>query len=161
MTESSQTIVDYIPLLRRYAVALARNNDDVEELVQESLLRALARRPSWEGVTRPRAYLFSILHNLHIDRRKEALQEADHLTWMKIGATDAPHRLTDPVTAFDLTRALGRIPKAQRTAIELIGVQGRSYREAASILGVPPGTVMSRLSRGRDALRRVLSGRGG
>jgi len=157
MTGLMQNIVDYIPQLQRYAFALTYNADEAEELVQESLLRAIAKRHSWSSVKRPRAYLFSILHNLHVDRRKKALSEANHLNWMKIG--EPADRATDPTIAYDLARALQRIPRRQQQVIEMISVEGLTYREAASILGVPAGTVMSRLSRGRTALRRLLNGR--
>lgn len=157
MTGAMVNIVDFIPQLQRYAFALTYNADEAEDLVQESLLRAIAKRPSWNGVKRPRAYLFSILHNLHVDRRKKAQSEANHLNWMSVG--EPFDKAADPSIAYDLERALRRIPRRQRQVIVLIIVEGLTYREAASILGVPAGTVMSRLSRGRTALRRVLDGR--
>jgi RNA polymerase sigma-70 factor (ECF subfamily) len=158
MTGMAENIVNYLPQLQRYALALTYNADEAEELVQESLLRALAKCPSWGSIRRPRAYLFSILHNLHVDRRKKAQSEANHLKAMKIG--EPSDKTPDPTITYDLARALRRIPSRQRQVIVLIFVEGLTYREAASILGVPAGTVMSRLSRGRTALRRILDGRG-
>lgn len=153
-----RNIADYIPQLRRYALALTRNTDEADELVQESLSRMVARRSLWRNVRRPRAYLFSILHNVHVDRRRKSRAEADNLHLTQI---DMPADIvTDPTLAFDLTRALRQIPRRQRQVILLIAIEGLSYRETASALRIPIGTVMSRLSRGRSTLRRLLRERG-
>lgn len=151
-------IVDYIPQLRRYALALARNPDEADELVQESLSRTIARRSLWRNVRRPRAYLFSVLHNVHVDRRKRARAEAGDRQMSDAQASS--ELAADPTVAFDLTRALRQIPRLQRQVILLIAIEGLSYRETAALLRVPVGTVMSRLSRGRRTLRRLMSKRG-
>lgn len=154
-----QAIERHTTDLRRYSRALTGDVNDADDLVQECLVRALARRHFWQSIRDPRAYLFAILHNAYVDRlasRRRAGQQ--------VGLDQIMPRLSRPpgqpasLELRDLARALRLLPVQQREVVLLIGLEGMSYQQAADTLGVPMGTVMSRLSRGRDALRRLMDG---
>lgn len=164
MAKAETTVLEHIPGLRRYARALTGNTAEADDLVQECLSRALARcrrseNGSSEEVRNLRAYLFTILHNAHVDRLNErrrwsyALPEEvlDNLM-----ARPAPQ--DGQLALHDLAEALTRLPEEQRQAVLLVGYEGMTYKDAAAVLDVPIGTVMSRLSRGREALRRLMNG---
>jgi len=157
MDESAHELLSHVGALRRYGLLLARDRDVAEDLVQESLLRALLRREAWAGARNPRSYLMSILHNLWIDQLRRRRHEPDtvpidDVAW-KLGYAPVQHGRAQ---LRDLAAALGRLPGEQRSALIQVGLEGKSYREAAAALGLPIGTVMSRLSRGRGTLRREL-----
>lgn len=151
-----EQIVSEIPRLRRYARALTGDGTRADDLVQDTLERALSRFSLW----RPgnlRAWLFTIMHNVFVNQIKSASQIdyfADDLL------PDVPLRATqsDGLELRDLDRALQRLTAEQREVLLLVGLEDLSYQEAAKVLGVPVGTVMSRLSRARDRLRSLLSG---
>lgn len=127
--------------------------------MQECLTRALAQATPWQRVRDVRAYLFTILHNVHVDRFRRPGANA-----RSVPVEDVANVLSSPPTQHrrleiqDLAWALDRLSEEQRQVVLLVGLEGMSYREAASVLDVPVGTVMSRLSRGRDALRRLMLG---
>lgn len=159
MSRLEQAIDRYSLDLRRYARALIGNPHDAEELVQESLVRALARPHFWDGIRDPRAYLFTILHNVHVDRlasRRRAGSQVDLDSVVAYLSHPAPQPAA--LELRDLQRGLAELPEEQRQVVLLIGLEGMSYQEAAEVLEVPLGTVMSRLSRGREALRRSMDG---
>ncbi len=160
MSRLEQAIDRHMLDLRRYARALIKDPHDAQELVQECLLRALSRPPPfWQGIHNPRAYLFTILHNIHVDRLA-ARQRAGTQVDLDDVVTYLSHPAPQPVALElrDLQRGLAELPNEQREAVLLIGLEGMSYQEAAEVLQVPLGTVMSRLSRGRKALRRSMDG---
>jgi RNA polymerase sigma-70 factor, ECF subfamily len=141
-----------VPALRGYARALCRDAAQADDLVQETLLRALDEARHWQPGTELRAWLFTVLRNLWTEghrtrRRREKL----------IAAAPAP-RTEGGGTAevSDLARALERLPAVQREALILIGGQGFSAEEAAAICGVPAATMRARAARGRLALRRII-----
>jgi len=151
-----------IPRLRRYAVALTRNMSRADDLVQDTLVRAIAKQRYWQCGTNLRAWLFTIMHNQNVNVVRRSVREGIAVevddTWPFLIAP------TDPTAALslrDLDRALARIPEQQRQVILLIGLEGTSYEEAATILDVPVGTIRSRLSRGRDSLRTLMDRRDG
>lgn len=159
MANRNDTVLKHIPGLRRYARALTGSAAEADDLVQESLSRALARRDAAGEIRSLRAYLFTILHNAHIDRLN------DRRRWAySIPPEVLENRLAQPAPQHgqlelnDLVSALQRLPEEQRQAVLLVGYEGLSYRDAAAAMNVPVGTVMSRLSRGREALRRMMSG---
>lgn len=144
-----------LPRLRRYARVLRRNHEDADDLVQDTLERAWSRASHWQGVGDMRGWLFSIMHNLHVDAlRRGQLDtvELDHLT----GELPDPAGPVDRLDLRDLQRALSALPVEQQEVLLLIGLEGLGYAEAASQLGIPLGTVMSRLSRGRERLRQRM-----
>lgn len=142
--------------LRRYAVVLTGNRADAEDLVQECLTRAIAAADSWPGGPNLRRWLFRILHNIHVSdlRRRRVRAEYD-----RQNAPDStlPAEQVTQLEAKTVLAALARLPEPQREAISLVALDGMRYDEAAAILGIPQGTLMSRLARGREALRRALA----
>jgi len=151
----SAAIAEHIPRLRRYARALAGDSHRADDLVQDTLERALAKFHLWRHGSDLRAWMFSIMHNVFINqlkaRRELALDEVAEAALMS-----APQ--SDPLQVRDLDAALRRLPAEQREVLLLVGLEQLSYAEVSKALGIPVGTVMSRLSRGRERLRAVMSG---
>lgn len=146
-----------IAALRRYALVLTGNRADAEDLVQECLTRAIAAAASWPGGPNLRRWLFRILHNTHVSdlRRRRVRAEHDSAAMGEgVSAPDQQARLE----AQAVLAALAGLPEPQRQALTLVALDGMRYEEAAAILGIPTGTLMSRLARGREALRRALAG---
>jgi RNA polymerase sigma factor (sigma-70 family) len=157
VTDFCQKLEAEIPRLRRYARALTRDEVAADDLVQDCLARGLAKQHLFQGGTDLRAWLFTILHNQHVNRVRRAVREGAAVA---IG-DDEPSLACAPEQGLrlelrDLDRGLARLPEEQRVVILLIGLEGMSYEEAAEIVGVPVGTVRSRLSRGRELLRRLM-----
>ena len=147
----------HILSLRRYARALNHNQPDAEDLVQEALTRALDRADRFQAGTNLRAWLLTILHNVHINHvRSRTSRSVEVLTDDMIGQLGVAARQDGHVALHDLARALDTLPPGQRQVILLVGVEGMTYDEVATILDIPMGTVMSRLSRARTALRERL-----
>ncbi|MBI4989692.1 MAG: sigma-70 family RNA polymerase sigma factor [Rhodocyclales bacterium] len=149
-------IVAEIPRLRRYARALTGDVVRADDLVQDTLERALGKWSLW----RPgnlRAWLFSIMHNLFVNQvRSPRLIEYpgdEALPELPVRENQG-----DALELRDFARSLSRLPEEQREVLLLVGLEDLSYEDAARVLGVPIGTVMSRLSRGRERLRALLAG---
>lgn len=158
MSEFRRLVENEIPHLRRYARALTHDPDSADELVQVSLLRGLAKEHLWQPGTNLRHWLFTILHNLHVSDRRRSAREQHGMRAFDLALTMLPP--PDPAAqlgVLDLDRALRRLPAGQRRVVLLIGLEGATYDEAATILALPAGTVRSRLSRARGALRRHLA----
>ena len=160
MSFSGAELEALIPRLRRYAHALARHPVRADDLVQDALERAWSRRGQWQHGTDLRAWTFTIMHNVFIsDMRRGAIRGHDH-------GDGGAEFLADPqvdtakntALLLDLERALASLPADQRTVVLLVGLEDFGYREVADILGIPIGTVMSRLSRGRVRLRVLMEG---
>ena len=151
----SASIAEHIPRLRRYARALAGDSHRADDLVQDTLERALAKFYLWRRGSDLRAWLFTIMHNVFINqlkaRRELALDDA-----VADGLQSAPQ--SDPFELRDLDAALRKLPVEQREVLLLVGLEQLSYAEVSKALDIPIGTVMSRLSRGRERLRTVMSG---
>lgn len=153
-------LIGYIPRLRRYAVALVRNREDADDLVQECLIRALTRMDRFELGTNLQAWLFAILHNLFLDSTRSARRRRNFERAMQVketGTVTRPSQLRT-VELQDLERALGELPPVQRSTVLLIAMEGLNYGQTAAITGVPVGTVRSRLSRARSALASAVNG---
>ena len=158
MTPNDQLLLTWVPRLRRYARALAGNRADADDLVQDTLERAWSRAGLWRGVADMRGWLFSIMHNLHVDgvrRPRVATQAMDDDTPEIAVAPTQGERLA----VLDLQAALDLLPIEQKEIVLLVALEDMSYAEVASTLGIPIGTVMSRLSRGRERLRALMDGR--
>ena len=156
MSEFHRLIEQQIPRLRRYARALTRNRERADDLVQDTLSRALAKEQFWQPGTNLRAWLFTIMHNQNVNNVRRAVRESRMVDMEQLSPMPAT---TDPTASrqmFELERALAQLPLEQRQVILLVGLEGMSYEDAAGILSVPVGTVRSRLSRGRDILRKLL-----
>jgi RNA polymerase sigma-70 factor (ECF subfamily) len=151
----SADIAAHIPRLRRYARALAGDSHRADDLVQDTLERALTKSHLWRRGSDLRAWMFAIMHNVFVNqlkaRRELALDEA-----AEAALESAPQ--SDPLQLRDLDAALRRLPAEQREVLLLVGLEQFSYAEASQALDVPIGTVMSRLSRGRERLRTLMSG---
>ena len=159
MAEAETSVLEHVQGLRRYARALTGDPADADDLVQECLSRALARRRQAAEIRNLKAYLFTILHNAHVDRLNERQRWSYSIPEEVLEnrlARPAPQ--PDRLALRDLAEALERLPEEQRQAVLLVGYEGLSYKDAAAVLGTPIGTVMSRLSRGREALRRLMNG---
>lgn len=157
MAEIFQSIEAEIPRLRRYARALARDVSAADDLVQDCLTRALGKLHLWQEGTDLRAWLFTILHNQYVNQVRRAVREGSSigLSETEPMLTRAPHQ-GKRLELRDLERAIARLPEEQRSVILLVGLEGMRYEEVAEVLDVPVGTVRSRLSRGREALRRLM-----
>jgi RNA polymerase sigma factor (sigma-70 family) len=158
MQADEDLLLPWVPRLRRYARALAGNRDDADDLVQNTLERAWAKSGLWRGVTDMRAWLFSMMHNLHVDgvRRPRLFTVAQDEDTPEIPV--APTQ-GDRLAVLDLEAALEQLPVEQKEILLLVALEDMSYAEVAQTLGVPIGTVMSRLSRGRERLRSLIEGR--
>lgn len=157
MAEFHHLIEQEIPRLRRYARALTRSADRADDLVQETLLRAISKAHLWQPGTDIRAWLFTIMHNQHVNGVRRAMRDESTIDIEQMSSSLVA--TSDPTGARqlrELDRALSYLPEEQRAVILLVGLEGMSYETAAEVLSVPIGTVRSRLSRGRDALRRAM-----
>ncbi len=152
-------IVGQLGSLRRYARSLTRDGTDAEDLVHDALVRAYERRGTFHAGGNLRAWLFSIAHNLFIDRmrsrRSEAarVEQAGHLV-----DASMPAPQDHSVRLAEVRQAFLALPDEQRSALHLVAVEGLSYQQAADVVGVPLGTLMSRIGRARAALREMEEG---
>ncbi|MCU9847345.1 sigma-70 family RNA polymerase sigma factor [Defluviimonas sp. WL0024] len=149
-----------IPGLRRYAHALMRDRDAAEDLVQDCLERALARRHHWRGDGPVRAWMFRILLNIHRDGVRRS--QGRHLVAVETlpAEPSGPARQEAHMDLREVQAAIARLPADQRRALLLVALEGMSLAEAASILDIPEGTLVSRLGRARATLRE-MTGRAG
>ena len=160
--DDGERLVVWLPRLRRYARALAGQRDDADDLVQDTLERAWSRLHLWRGVADMRAWLFGIMHNLHVDGARRPrigtvpLDDDEHRQAAELQVAPAQH---ERLALLDLQSALDALPIEQKEVLLLVGLEDMSYADAARTLGVPIGTVMSRLSRGRERLRALMDGR--
>ena len=156
MSDFSRMVEAEIPRLRRYARALTRDISRSDDLVQSCLTRAVAKQHLWQPGTDLRAWLFTILHHEHVNDVRRAAREV-----VTVSVEEAPTLTTQP-NAYDVLRlrdlrvAMDKLSIEPREAILLVGLEGLSYEEAAKVLNVPIGTIRSRLSRGRDQLRKLM-----
>lgn len=158
VNETEQLIADQIPRLRRYARALTSDASKADDLVQEALLRALSRQHLWQPGTDMRAWMFTILHNIHINNQRRRQSRAGYQEPLdECPEPVVPSSQEQTLELRDLSRALRHIPEPQREVVLLVGLEGLDYKTVASVLDVPLGTVMSRLHRGREALRRLMA----
>ena len=157
-----QAIVDHIPSLRRYARSLTGDAWAADDLVQDTLERACSKWRLWVAGPNLRAWLFTLMHNLFANQVRRSVRQAH--AGRPVDPDDVAHELAQPPDgsdlAFDLQRCLLRLPEDQRAVLLLVTLEDMSYAEVASVLGIPLGTVMSRLSRARSRLRELLDGAG-
>lgn len=158
MDARRRAILAEIPRLRRYARALIRDPDAADDLVQDSLERALLRLDNWRSGDSPRRWLFTIMHHLFVDQMRRVQRRAE-VAMLPLDMEEAlavPASQADSLGTREILEALQTIAPERRSALLLVAVEGFSYAEAAEVLGVPTGTLMSRISRGRDDLRGLL-----
>lgn len=161
MTREPDPILDVMPALRRYAVALSRDEAEADDLVQDALLRGHEARRSFRPGANLRVWLFAILRNAFLDRRRRRAAESrrdDAAAVLAPLSIDAPQEAA--VRLAQVREAFLRLPEDQREALSLVAVEGLTYAEAAAVAGIPIGTLMSRVARARAELRAFEEGRG-
>jgi RNA polymerase sigma-70 factor, ECF subfamily len=157
--EFGKLLEEQIPRLRGYARALTRDASRADDLVQDCLYRAIRKKHLFQPDTNLRAWLFTMLHNQHVNLIRSSLREG-----ITVPVEDVAEMLSEPANQGasldlrDLDEAMARLPEEQRHVVLLVGLEGLRYEEVATILDVPVGTVRSRLSRAREALRYWLGG---
>lgn len=156
-------IVDLLPRLRRFARSLTSSAADADDLVQDTVERALSRLHQWQDGTRLDSWMFRIARTVWIDkvraakvRATEPLDDAE-----SSGARDGVREVEARLAFADTVKAFADLPEDQRVAVALIAIDGMSYRDAAEILDVPIGTLTSRLARARVAMAERVTGREG
>jgi RNA polymerase sigma-70 factor (ECF subfamily) len=156
VNEFGTQVEQLIPRLRRYARALTGERSVADDLVQDTLERAWNKLHLWRRGSDLRAWLFTIMHNTHVNQVRG--RASAMLVPLDDEVHDAPVRATqtDMLEIRDLETALQRLPDEQREVLLLVALERLSYEEAAKTLGIPLGTVMSRLHRARERLRTVL-----
>ena len=158
MNEFGRLLENEIPRLRRYARALTRNTAKADDLVQSSLVRALEKQHLWQPGSNLRAWLFTILHNQHVNEVRQLLRQGS------LGSVEEAEPVyVEPVADAslqlrDLQRAINTLSHEQREVLLLVGLEGMRYEQVATILDIPVGTVRSRLSRARTTLRLLMDG---
>jgi RNA polymerase sigma factor (sigma-70 family) len=156
MNDFARLLEEQIPRMRRYARALTRDVNRADDLLQSCLVRAITKQHLWEPGTNLRAWLFTILHNQHVNDVRLSMREGTSIELSDAPELTAESNAVPSLQLRDLERALAKLAIEQRQVILLVGLEGMRYDEVAEILGVPVGTVRSRLSRGRDQLRRLM-----
>lgn len=157
MDHRKGAILAEIPRLRRYARALLRDRDAADDLVQDCLERALTRMDNWQSGDNPRRWLFTIMHHLFIDQKRRSKRRSENLALLASSSDEAvAASQLDSVASREVFDALQAIAPERRAALLLVGVEGLTYAEAATVLGIPAGTLMSRIARGREELRNLL-----
>ena len=156
--ERGRLIVEQIPRLRRYARALTGDADRADDLVQDCLERAWGKFHLWRSGSNLRAWMFTIMHNLHVNsRRRVAVRPAvvSLSDWVEDRGIAPSQEKAAEVRG--VAGALHLLPDDQRAVLLLVALEDMSYQDVARILDIPIGTVMSRLSRGRERLRQLLA----
>ena len=162
MDELARCVEAEIPHLQRFARSLCGSKSEGDDLVQDALERAWRKRDSWRQEGSVRSWLFKILYRVFLNsRRGERIphEELSEDTMAASGVESLPPQEAR-LMADDMVRALAALPEEQRSPVLLVALENVSYEEAAAILDIPVGTLRSRLSRGRETLRRSMRGRG-
>ena len=155
----SRAILAELPRLRRYARAMLGERAAADDLVQDNLERAWSRIAQWRAGSDLRAWLFGIMHNLRVDQLRRNGLPTTSLDEEEVAEVPVRPTQSDLLEVMDLESALRQLPDEQREVLLLVALEEMSYADIAASLGIPIGTVMSRLSRGRERLRVVMDGR--
>jgi len=149
-------VVPVIPRLRRYARALTGGHLIADDLVQDTLERAWTKRHLWREGSDLRAWMFTVMHNVYVNQVRARI--ADAVTPLDVEALNIPVRdnAADMLEVADIDVALRKLPDDQREVLLLVALEQLSYGETAAVLGIPVGTVMSRLFRARERVRVLL-----
>lgn len=153
-------LVELLPRMRRFALTLAGNIDEADDLVQHACEKALSKQHQWQEGTRLDSWLYKILQNRHIDNKRRPAQKVVSIDQSALLEVDDPAS-ENAAEAGDMlvkaTRMIDLLPDEQRTVMLLVAVEGYSYLEVADLLNIPKGTVMSRLFRARNKLLSLTS----
>jgi RNA polymerase sigma-70 factor (ECF subfamily) len=156
-TENIQErIIELLPRLRRFARNLTRNPHDADDVVQIAIERALTRLDQWRRDARLDSWLFRIVRNAWIDETRSRVRRDALFAPEEAGEAIGVAAIDREVDRLSVEAAMSRLPEEQRSAVSLVLVEGLPYKEAAQVLGVPIGTLTSRLARGREALQAML-----
>jgi RNA polymerase sigma-70 factor (ECF subfamily) len=155
MTAISALIESEIPRLRRYAAALYRHRDGADDLVQDTILRALEKSDLWTPGTNLRAWLFTLMHNLYVNHVRRSVRDGQKINLDRINPSTAPGQIWS-LMVRDVRRGLARLPEEQRSIVWSVAVNGMKYEQAAQTYSVPIGTIRSRLCRARQTLNAIL-----
>ncbi|WP_142585101.1 sigma-70 family RNA polymerase sigma factor [Methylobacterium symbioticum] len=156
---SRPEIVDLLVPLRRYARSLTRDTLRADDLVHDTLVRALESQGSLRPNTNLRTWMMTVLHNVFIDDQRRKQVEARHAdVLVQMNEELVPPAQEGQVRLAQIRQAFGTLPEEQRAALHLVTIEGMAYADAAAVLGIPIGTLMSRLGRGRAALRAFEEG---
>lgn len=157
-TPAGDSLVQWVPRLRRYAYTLLGHADDADDLVQSTLERAWIKSSHWSRVKDMRAWLFTLMHNLYVDEARCPRLRQMGIEDREWAALDVVSPQEARAALLDLDVALAHLPAAQKEVLLLVTLEDMSYAEVAQMLDIPIGTVMSRLSRARKRLRVLMDG---
>jgi RNA polymerase sigma factor (sigma-70 family) len=162
MADMANLIEPVIPGLRRYARTFVRDAGAADDLVQDTLERAISRWHQRRSDGDTRTWLFTILHNLAVNHLRRAARRGREVPLDDAGESDVavPSTQEDALRRDDILGAVGQLPDDQRSVLLLVSIEDASYTEAARILDIPIGTVMSRLARARARLMKQLEEQG-
>ncbi len=152
-------LVTLLPRLRRFALGLTANREEADDLVQAACEKALTKQHQWQPGTRLDSWMYRIVQTQRIDHLRRAQHAPVSLDgdatpdWEDVHSAD---RAENEDLLRHTLKALAQLPEEQRMVMTLVVVEGLSYREVADQLGIPPGTVMSRLARARRRLQELL-----
>lgn len=148
-------IIELLPTMRRFARSLTRDVDDADDLVQLALERALTHVEQWQPGSQLDRWLYRIVKNAWIDELRSR-RRGEQLFYDQDGVEQVVDPGGDASDGLSVQQALARLPPEQRLAVSLVLIEGLPYKDAAQIIGVPMGTLTSRLARGREALQSLL-----
>jgi len=155
-----QLLAGQVPLLRAVARGLCRNASEAEDLVQDTLEKALRSIDALDIQMNPRGWMVTILHNLHVDRCRQRARQGPHIPCGEDVPLVAPERVDEPawysLTTDDVLHAAALLPSELREAYTMFALEGRTYIEIAAALGIPKATVGTRILRARTYLRKLL-----
>jgi RNA polymerase sigma-70 factor (ECF subfamily) len=151
-------LVAVLPRMRRFARGLTRSASEADDLVQAACERALTREHQFQEGTRFDSWMFRIVQTIWIDqlRAREVRKEDGNIAEERMGTYEPVRRVEARLALAEIRQAVERLPPDQRNTLMLVTVEGLSYKEAAEVVGVPVGTIMSRLARARVALQHQL-----
>lgn len=155
--QTRDAILSAIPNLRAFAISLSGNVDRADDLVQETVLRALANIDSFQPGTNMSAWLFTILRNLFRSEYRKRRREVEDASGMYAESMKSQPEQGSRLEFEELRAALAQLPDDQREAVILVGASGFSYEEAAAICGCAVGTIKSRVNRARNRLAELMS----
>src|ERR1700722_8808685 len=156
MSDFGPEIATHLPRLRRYARALLRNPAQAEDLVQDTMVRALEKAHLFHHDTNMRGWLVTIMHNEHVNAVRRGFRAPLTVSDDTITELGRPQTQEVPIELSEIRRAVGRLPYEQKEALLLHWLHGLKYEEVSAKLGLPLGTVQSRISRARKALRAMI-----
>ncbi|MDX0987770.1 sigma-70 family RNA polymerase sigma factor [Sinorhizobium medicae] len=158
MKDFRRDLVSLLPKLRRFAMTLTRNASDADDLVQEACERAIARSHLWNGDGRLESWVYAMTRNLWVDEiRKRKVRSGSAAAVFELGQLNVEATAEKAVYVNQVQKMILSMPEGLASVFLLVNVEGHSYRETAEILGIPVGTVMSRLSTARLRLAAMLS----